>query len=209
MRSIDSGDIRVSNYSLEMTKPLILLISGWAHSGKDAVAKILVESYDFQKYAFADPIKQKVAADEDIPLEWCYDQKKKAEALPSNPEKTLREELIRVGEEARELDKAIWANVIAEKIQKAVKKGKYKFVISDWRMIEELWALQKRIPDAVIVPLQIKRPSQIVSPVPDWTEYSLLGFPFWRMIHNSGTLLRLVNQVAELVEQEIPMIWTE
>jgi hypothetical protein len=192
-----------------MTKPLILLISGWAHSGKDAVAKILVESYDFQKYAFADPIKQKVAADEDIPLEWCYDQKKKAEALPSNPEKTLREELIRVGEEARELDKAIWANVIAEKIQKAVKKGKYKFVISDWRMIEELWALQKKIPDAVIVPLQIKRPSQIVSPVPDWTEYSLLGFPFWRMIHNSGTLLRLVNQVAELVEQEIPMIWTE
>ena len=192
-----------------MTKPLILLISGWAHSGKDAVAKILVESYDFQKYAFADPIKQKVAADEDIPLEWCYDQKKKAEALPSNPEKTLREELIRVGEEARELDKAIWANVIAEKIQKAVKKGKYKFVISDWRMIEELWALQKKIPEAVIVPLQIKRPSQLVSPVPDWTEYSLLGFPFWRIIHNSGTLLRLVNQVAELVEQEIPLVWTE
>jgi hypothetical protein len=192
-----------------MTKPLILLISGWAHSGKDAVAKILVESYDFQKYAFADPIKQKVAADEDIPLEWCYDQKKKAEALPSNPEKTLREELIRVGEEARELDKAIWANVIAEKIQKAVKKGKCKFVISDWRMIEELWALQKKIPEAVIVPLQIKRPSQLVSPVPDWTEYSLLGFPFWRIIHNSGTLLRLVNQVAELVEQEIPLVWSE
>lgn len=192
-----------------MPKPLILLISGWAHSGKDSIAKILVESYDFQKYAFADPIKQKVAADEDIPLEWCYDQKKKAEALPSNPEKTLREELIRVGEEARELDKAIWANVIGEKIQKAVKKGKTKFVISDWRMIEELWALQKLLPDAVIVPLQSKRASQLVSPVPDWTEYSLLGFPFWRTILNSGTILRLVGQVTELVEQEIPTIWSE
>lgn len=192
-----------------MPKPLILLISGWAHSGKDSIAKILVESYDFQKYAFADPIKQKVAADEDIPLEWCYDQKKKAESLPSNPEKTLREELIRVGEEARELDKAIWANVIGEKIQKAVKKGKTKFVISDWRMIEELWALQKLLPDAVIVPLQSKRASQLVSPVPDWTEYSLLGFPFWRTIHNSGTILRLVGQVTELVEQEIPTIWSE
>ena len=192
-----------------MPKPLILLISGWAHSGKDSIAKILVESYDFQKYAFADPIKQKVAADEDIPLEWCYDQKKKAEALPSNPEKTLREELIRVGEEARELDKAIWANVIGEKIQKAVKKGKTKFVISAWRMIEELWALQKLLPDAVIVPLQSKRASQLVSPVPDWTEYSLLGFPFWRTILNSGTILRLVGQVTELVEQEIPTIWSE
>ncbi len=190
-----------------MTKPLIVLIAGWAHSGKDSVAKIMVETYDFQKYAFADPIKQKVADDEDIPLEWCYDQKKKAEALPSNPSRTLREELIRVGEEARELDKEIWANVIAEKILKAVKKGKTKFVISDWRMIEELWALQKKIPDAVIVPIRIVRPSQLISPVPDPTEYSLLGFPFWHTIHNSGTILRLVGHVAELVEQEIPTVW--
>lgn len=192
-----------------MPKPLILLISGWAHSGKDSIAKILVESYDFQKYAFADPIKQKVAADEHIPLEWCYDQKKKAEPLPSNPERSLREELIRVAEEARELDKAIWANVISEKIQKAVKKGKTKFVISDWRMMEELWALQKLLPEAVIVPLRVIRPSQLVSPVPDWTEYSLLGFPFWKIIYNSGTILKLVSQAAELVEQEIPTIWSE
>jgi hypothetical protein len=192
-----------------MTKPLILLISGWAHAGKDSVAKILVETYDFQKYAFADPVKQKVAEEEGIPLEWCYDQKRKAEALPSNPQKTLREELIRVAEDARELDKEIWAKVIAEKIQKAMKKGKTNFVISDWRMIQELWALQKMIPDAVIVPLRVVRPSQLVSPVPDSTEYNLLGFPFWRVIHNSGTILRLVGQVAELVEQEIPEVLRE
>lgn len=192
-----------------MTKPLILLISGWAHAGKDSVAKILVETYDFQKYAFADPIKQKVAEDEGIPLEWCYDQKKKAEALPSNPERTLRDELIRVAEDARELDKEIWGRVIGEKISKAIKKGKRKFVISDWRMVEELWALQKLIPEAVIVPLRVVRPSQLVSPVPDWTEYNLLGFPVWRIVQNSGTIVRLIGQVAELVEQEIPTIWTE
>ena len=192
-----------------MTKPLILLISGWAHAGKDSDAKILVETYDFQKYAFADPIKQKVAEDEGIPLEWCYDQKKKAEALPSNPERTLRDELIRVAEDARELDKEIWGRVIGEKISKAIKKGKRKFVISDWRMVEELWALQKLIPEAVIVPLRVVRPSQLVSPVPDWTEYNLLGFPVWRIVQNSGTIVRLIGQVAELVEQEIPTIWTE
>ena len=192
-----------------MTKPLIVLISGWAHAGKDSVAKILVETYDFQKYAFADPIKQKVAEEEGIPLEWCYDQKRKAEALPSNPERTLREELIRVGEDARELDKEIWAKVIGEKIQKSVKKGKRKFVISDWRMIEELWALQKLVPEATILPIRVVRPSQLVSPVPDWTEYSLMGFTFWRVIENSGTILRLVGKVAELVEQEIPTVWLE
>lgn len=192
-----------------MPKPLIILISGWAHAGKDSVAKILVETYDFQKYAFADPIKQKVAEEEGIPLEWCYDQKRKAEALPSNPERTLREELIRVAEDARELDKGIWAKVIGEKIQKSIKRGKTQFVISDWRMIEELWTLQKMIPEALIVPIQVVRPSQLVSPVPDWTEYSLLGFPFWRVIYNSGTILRLVSQVAEFVEVDLQSILRE
>ena len=190
-----------------MTKPLIVLISGWAHAGKDSVAKILVETYDFQKYAFADPIKQKVAEEEDIPLEWCYDQKRKAEALPSNPERTLREELIRVGEDARELDKEVWAKVIGEKIQKAIKKGKRKFVVSDWRMIDELWGLQKLIPDAIILPIRVNRPSQLISPVPDATEYSLLGFPFWRVIENSGTVLRLVGKLTDFVEQDIPLVW--
>ena len=189
-----------------MGKPLIIFISGWAHAGKDSVAKILVESYEFQKYAFADPIKQKVAEDEGIPLEWCYDQKKKAEALPSNPQRTLREELIRVAEDARELDKEVWSKVIGEKIQKAVKKGKTKFVISDWRMMEELWTIQKMIPDAVIVPVRVVRPSQLVSPVPDWTEYNLLGFPFWYTFHNSGTVARLVTQVVEFMEVDIQKV---
>jgi dephospho-CoA kinase len=192
-----------------MGRPLILLLAGWAHSGKDTVAKVLVETYDFQKYAFADPVKQKVARDEEIPLEWCYDQKKKAEVLPSNPERTLRDELIRVGEEARELDKEVWAKVIGEKLQKAIHRGKTKFVISDWRMLPELWTLQKLLPEAVIVPIRIERPSQIVSPVPDATEYSLLGFPFWRTIVNSGTIIKLLGTITELVEQDIPTIWKE
>ena len=87
-----------------MSQPLIILISGWVHAGKDSVAKILVESYEFQKIAFADPIKQQVARDLEIPLEWCYDQERKAALLPNNPERTLREELIRVAEGARTTD---------------------------------------------------------------------------------------------------------
>lgn len=192
-----------------MSQPLIVLIAGWAHAGKDSVAKILVESYDFQKVAFADPIKQQVARDLEIPLEWCYDQEKKAALLPKNPERTLREELIRVAEGARSTDKEIWARAVGEKIQKAIQRGKRKFVISDWRHLEELWALQKCIPSACIVPTRVERPSQLVSPVPDWTEYSLLGFPFWKVFHNSGTIARLLTQVVEFVEVEIPTIYKE
>jgi hypothetical protein len=190
-----------------MSQPLILLISGWVHAGKDSVAKILVESYDFQKVAFADPIKQQVARDLDIPLEWCYDQEKKASLLPNNPERTLREELIRVAEGARETDKEIWARAVGEKIQKAIQRGKRRFVISDWRHLEELWALQKCIPNACIVPTRVERPSQLMSPVPDWTEYSLLGFPFWKVFRNSGTIARLLEQVVDFVDVDLPKIW--
>lgn len=192
-----------------MEQPLILLISGWSHAGKDSVAKILVESYDFQKVAFADPIKHQVAKDLEIPLEWCYDQERKASLLPNNSERTLREELIHVAETARKEDNQIWGRMVGEKLQKAIQRGKRRFVISDWRHIEELWALQKTIPTACIVPLRVERPSQIVSPVPDATEYGLLGFPFWKVFHNSGTIARLLAQVVEFVEVDLPKIWKQ
>ena len=190
-----------------MSQPLIILIAGWAHAGKDSVAKILVESYDFHKVAFADPIKQQVAKDLNIPLEWCYDHEKKASLLPNNTERTLRDELIRVGQTARETDKDIWARAVGEKIQKMIKKGHSRFVISDWRILEEVWTLQKMIPQACIVPTRVERPSQILSPVPDKTEYSLLGFPFWKVFHNSGTIARLLTQVVEFIDVDLPKIW--
>lgn len=190
-----------------MSQPLIILIAGWAHAGKDSVAKILVESYDFQKVAFADPIKHQVARDLEIPLEWCYDQEKKASPLPNNPERTLREELIRVAESARSEDKEIWARAVGEKIQKSIQRGKRKFVISDWRHIEEVFALQKCIPTACIVPIRVERPSQLLSPVPDWTEYGLLGFPFWKVFRNAGTIARLLEQVVEFMEDDLHKIW--
>jgi hypothetical protein len=192
-----------------MSQPLIILIAGWVHAGKDSVAKILVESYEFQKIAFADPIKQQVARDLDIPLEWCYDQDQKAALLPNNSERTLREELIRVAEAARATDKEVWARSVGEKIQKAIQRGKRKFIISDWRHIEELWALQKCIPNACIVPTRVERPSQLISPVPDWTEYSLLGFPFWKVFRNSGTIARLLEQVVEFVDVDLPKVWKQ
>lgn len=173
------------------------------------MAKILVESYDFQKIAFADPIKQQVARDLDIPLEWCYDQERKAALLPNNSERTLREELICVAEAARATDKEVWARSVGEKIQKAIQRGKRKFIISDWRHLEELWALQKCIPNACIIPTRVERPSQLISPVPDWTEYSLLGFPFWKVFRNSGTIARLLEHVVEFVDVDLPKVWKQ
>lgn len=180
--------------------PILVLLSGWSQSGKDSVAKILVESYDFQRFAFADPIKEDVAEEHSIPLEWCHDQKKKAEVLGSTG-RTLREEIIRVAESARQVDPGCWARKLAVHLQREMKRGKYKFVISDWRNLEELLTLQKCIPGLHILPVRVVRPSQLISPVPDKTEYSLLGFPFWREIRNESTLPKLLLEVVYFVEE--------
>jgi len=185
-----------------MAPPFIVLLSGWSQSGKDSVAKILVESYDFQRFAFADTIKETVAADYKIPLEWCHDQKKKAEMLP-NGLRTLREEIIRVAEDARLHDPGCWAKKVAIQLQKEMKKGQTKFVISDWRNVDELLTLQRCIPGLHILPVRVVRPSQLISPVPDRTEYSLLGFPFWKKLVNESTLAKLLVEVIYFVEEDL------
>lgn len=40
---------------------IIVAISGWAKSGKDTAAKILIDDYCFNRVAFADPLKNTVA----------------------------------------------------------------------------------------------------------------------------------------------------
>jgi hypothetical protein len=179
--------------------PVLVLLAGWSQSGKDSVAKILVESYEFERFAFADPIKEEVATNHTIPLEWCHDQKKKAELLGSTG-RTLREEIIRVAEEARRDDPGCWAKKLAQQIQKEIKRGHTKFVISDWRNLEELLTLQ-RLLSIKILPVHVVRPTQIISPVPDRTEYSLLGFPFWKQITNESTLPKLLVEVIHFMEE--------
>src|SRR5271165_2947097 len=39
----------------------VVAISGWAKSGKDTAAKILISDYGFNRVAFADPLKNTVA----------------------------------------------------------------------------------------------------------------------------------------------------
>ena len=180
--------------------PILILLSGWSQSGKDSVAKILVESYDFQRFAFADPIKEDVAASHKIPVEWCHDQKKKAELL-GDTGRTLREEIIRVAEGARQVDPGCWARKLSVHLLREIKHGQSKFVISYWRNLEELLTLQKCVPGLHILPIRVVRQSQLISPVPDKTEYSLLGFPFWRELHNESTLPKLLLEVVYFVEE--------
>ena len=51
----------------------IIAISGWKRSGKDTLAEYLIKEHNFMRIAFADPLKDMVAQEYDIPREHCDD----------------------------------------------------------------------------------------------------------------------------------------
>lgn len=66
----------------------LVMVSGWKNSGKDTCAEFLIEKYGFKRVAFADPLKDQVAEQFDIPRQWLDDRKLKEAPLlkyPANP----------------------------------------------------------------------------------------------------------------------------
>lgn len=171
-----------------------IFLSGFAGSGKDTVADQIV-SMGYVKYAFAQPIKENVADLLSIPIEWCSDQEKKASYKTTNG-MTLREYIIDVAERERKKDPEVWAKKTAQQIKYSTAK---QIVFSDWRNLHELFCIQKTFPTAEIICVRIKRNGQYISPVPDLTEYSLLGFPFQYTIDNiTGDYEYLEKQIKSI-----------
>lgn len=156
------------------------MVSGFAGAGKDTFANVLCKYKGYRRFAFADPIKQSVAAQTNLPLEVLHSVEGKKQIVNG---KSLRQHCIDLGEFERKKDPEVWGKQIAQQI-KEVKCE--KVVISDWRLLPELFAVQKAFPEAFVVPIRIHRTNQYLSSVPDMTEYSLMGFPYAFTIQNSG-----------------------
>ena len=174
----------------------IILLAGWSQAGKDTAADYLVEKYGFKKFAFADAPKVAVAAKYNFPIGWTKTQEGKAlQVHTENGLRTVRDLIIEYANSERAKNPYAWAEVTANEIKEVVANGNVTadingdihLVISDWRLIDELIGLQRELVSLKpnIYPILIKRDGQIISPVPDKTEYSLLGFPFYRTIRNT------------------------
>lgn len=158
----------------------IILLSGFAGAGKDTFAEVLCQHKGFTRFAFADPIKETIAKQFHVPLEWLHSPLGKQKIVEG---KTLRQHCIDLGEGKRSEDIEYWGKQIVKQIQDS---NLQYIVISDWRLLPELFTIQKAFPDASILPIRIQRVNQYISPVPDRTEYNLMGFPFFFTIQNSG-----------------------
>jgi adenylate kinase family enzyme len=175
---------------------MILLLSGWSGSGKDATASILIQKYDFQRLAFADILKEIVAKEFHFPVEWTRTEQGKQNILSNG--KTVRENLIQRGQEIRQEkgDPGFFARKIAQKIHEAPSNQKY--AISDWRFPVELKTLRQELPDRQILPIRIQRQNQEVSGVQDdFTEHQLDSWPFDFLLNNPGTNLQGLEKYVD------------
>ena len=171
----------------------IILLAGFSGAGKDTTADLLVKHKGYKRFAFADPIKERIAKDLDIPIELLHTVEGKQKVVAG---KTLRQHCIDLGERKRKEDLEYWVKETAEAIRKS---GCESIVISDWRLLPELLGLQKAFPTAIILPIRVYRTEQYVSPVPDITEYGLMGFSYAFTLQNDGySQENLLSQINSL-----------
>jgi len=171
----------------------IIMISGWAGSGKDAAASILMDELGFQRFAFADPLKHDVVRDTGLSLDnftttYLKDKYFLFDGKPTTP----RSLLIKAAGEARAKYPNIYANMIADTIQRS---GATRVVISDWRYRNEYDVINTFFDK--IVRVRITRPGVVQSSEP--SEHDLDGEPMDIEIQNGGSISMLRSTLKDLL----------
>lgn len=158
-----------------------------------------------KQYAFADALKRYVAEETGIPWVWTQTQEGK-ETWVEAYGMTVRDLLIKRGQEIRaeQRNPGFFAKVVADQIKghMAVNPTQTLYVITDWRLPEELVAMEReflRYPMVLLRKVRIERMGQIQSPVEHWTETALAEVPMDAVIWNPGdeTLWDELSQFAK------------
>jgi cytidylate kinase len=178
--------------------PLILLISGWAGSGKDAAAALLVEEMGFQRFAFADSVKDICAHKYGIPLLHFHSSAKDG-PLESHVHAwphahTPRDILIAHAAAARTKDNTVFARHVAHDIKQS---DADRIVISDWRFLVEHTHLRETFPTAHVLTARIVRPG--ITQNNNSTEHELDGRVTDLVIANDGCISDLRDHLRALL----------
>jgi hypothetical protein len=170
----------------------IILIRGYSQSGKDFVGKILCKKYGYQRFAFADSLKQLVVNKYHTNMQQLHSQYGKMEICPHDEHgRTYRQILIDEALLARSMDD----NCFAKDCCKEIKKYNVdRVVITDWRYPNELEALKEHFPEYEITTVHLVRIFQTNSPVEDRSEYQLMNRRNDRLI---------INTMDERIYQEV------
>ena len=168
----------------------ILLLSGYARSGKDSVANLLEEEKGYRRFAFADALKEMVAAHTGIPVGMFHSLQK--DSVISGSSKTYRDLLIEIADQKRAIDPDIFSRIVAAQI---VESGVDRVVISDWRYKREESFLRSFLDPTVyhIQRVRVHRSTVIPSEKP--IEHDLDGEPMDVAIENNGSISDLRDAI--------------
>ncbi len=177
----------------------IWLLSGYAGSGKDTIAAMMLEMLGSMasQSSFASAVKDEVAAMYELTRESLDTQAGKARILQfvDGTQKSVRDLLIEHGESTKAIrGVAVWANRLPA-------PHTTHWILSDWRFLAERDALVQRFPHAQIHTARIQRPS--VEPLTTYTEHELAAFPHDYTIDNSDCLLYAKIQVTNMINLHI------
>lgn len=177
----------------------ILLVSGWAGSGKDAVA---VAATGYRRVAFADPLKRHVAAIAGLPVSVFHDRAAKDRPLTVPclcypTARTPRDILLQHAAAVRASDPDVYAREIADEIR--ANPDVLHWVISDWRYRREFEFLRGTLQAAEydVIRVRVVRPG--IVPSADETEHDLDDERMDHILQNAGTLEELAATAARIL----------
>jgi len=177
-----------------MSKKIILL-SGYAGSGKDTVGDILVKDYGYTRFAFADRLKQYVSTKYSINRELMETQEGKRSLVNTegNSDKTLSVRDILIDEAAK--SKRDYPNVWADFLLDDISDSECdKIVVTDLRYPNEYSTIKKYYDD--VTACRIHNPNiEILS---DDSEHQMDSFTFDKVIYNTSDLSFLRESVKKL-----------
>jgi len=183
----------------------IVMLSGWAGSGKDAAASILVTHHGFERVAFADALKIDAAQRSGLPLHTFHSAAKDeplqspCSAFPSA--KTPRDILLQLALQMRATNPDIYADSIICHIVESAKEQ--QFVVSDWRYRREAQRIQEMLPTARLLRVRIQRHLTASS---DPSEHDLDNEPMDIIIENNKGLAELAIKLHEVLALHITSI---
>ena len=178
-------------YRIAPMKTLIML-SGYAQSGKDTIGSHLVNTWGFRRLAFADKLKDEVSQRYGVKRELMDSGLgKRTQMMVDGSPTTVRDLLVQYGTARRRENSHYFIEPIIDTIDKA----EANLVITDWRYENEYSRIRDRFnqQELRLIALRINRFK--TPPFVSETEIQLDQFSFDVVLNNTGSVKALLRNV--------------